>query len=75
LDIGNGPGAKAGWFFKTVKRGNRIIAFQWYWIRQYKARPQSCIRVLIGWKCPRPGDPDKIASFGFSPSPLMHFNS
>jgi hypothetical protein len=75
LNIGNGYGAKSGWFFKTISRKGWIRAFQFYYVRQYKSRPQSCVRILVGWKCPRPGAISQVCSFGFSPSPLMHYNS
>lgn len=82
--IGNGPAGKPGWFFKRLMRNYRplteplplklkCVGFQFYYIRQYKRWPNKCIRVLIGWKLANPGDPFTIQTFGFSPSPWMHF--
>lgn len=51
---------------------NKLIAFQWYYIHQYKRWPHKCIRINIGWKL---WDyyTKAYSSFVFSPSPWMHY--
>jgi hypothetical protein len=78
--IGNGPAGKSGWLYKRLMRSSdknpykeRIVGFEFYYIRQYKRWPTKCIRVLIGWKLANPSDPYTVCTFGFSPSPFMHF--
>jgi len=71
--VGNGPEGKSGWCYKKLIRGKNIIGFKFYYIRQYKNWPNKCIRILIGWKLPNIGETDNAATFGFSPSPWMHF--
>jgi len=77
--VGNGapnvPGSgKSGLSVAKLYRGKKLIAFKYYYIRQYKSHPDKCIRLLIGWKLAGYIDGDeRVATFGFSPSPWMHF--
>lgn len=77
--VGNGVvgvegSGKSGLSVAKLYRNNKLIAFKYYYIRQYKSHPDKCIRILIGWKLPGYIDGnEKIATFGFSPSPWMHF--
>ena len=78
-DIGNsGPLAKSGHYFKLLyTKKSKIKGFEWYYIRRYKHWPNKCIRILIGWKLPEPNDTPVYTkcTFGFSPSPWMHFGN
>ena len=62
----------------TVKRylyrNNKLICWQFYYIRQYKRWPNKCIRINAGWKLNSFEDhKTDNASFVFSPSPWMIF--
>lgn len=67
--------AKSGTVKRYLYRNNKLIAFQWYYIRQYKRWPNKCIRISLGWKLWNfENGKDKVASFAFSPSPWMTFD-
>ncbi len=78
--------AKEGGMFKYInrvywnKRDNthytKKVAFQYYYIKQYKRFPNRCIRVLLGWKLGgiQILSNNGIASFGFSISPWKRFD-
>jgi hypothetical protein len=73
-DVTNGPEGMSGLSIRKLYEGTRLVGFKLYYIRQYKKYPHKCIRVLIGWKLKKSLDDEgEVASFGFSPSPWMHF--
>lgn len=79
-NVSNGPPGKSGIVRRYLTRdreNNRvpeIIAFQWYYIRQFKRWPDKCIRINIGWKLwSYTGVGTGSAQFVFSPSPFMHY--
>lgn len=76
LEVRNVPSpGKSG----TVRRWlydehGRLIAWQFYYIRQWKRWPNKCIRLNAGWKLWSWEDrKSESASFVFSPSPWMTF--
>lgn len=72
--VSNGPPGVSGLVKRLLYCNGKVIAFQWYYIRQYKRWPDKCIRINIGWKLWSIDDPSVIAAlFVFSPSPWMHF--
>lgn len=71
-DVKNDPVGKSGAVKRLLLRNRKDIAFQWYYIRQYKRWPHKCIRINIGWKLWDFGN-KPYSSFVFSPSPWMHF--
>jgi hypothetical protein len=71
--VSNGPLGESGTYIAKLYEGDKLIGFKYYYIRQYKHWPTKCIRILIGWKINENPEPGKVASFGFSPSPWMHF--
>jgi hypothetical protein len=60
------PG-KTGLVRRYILRDGKVIAFQWYYIRQWQWWPDRCIRINLGWKLW--GDISKggTAQFTFSP--------
>jgi hypothetical protein len=48
--VSNGPPGVSGTVKRYLIRDGKLIAFQWYYIRQYKRWPGICIRINIGWK-------------------------
>jgi len=72
--VSNGPPGKSGLVRRYLKRDNKIIAFQWYYIRQFKRWPDKCIRINLGWKLwSWTGKGTGSAMHVFSPSPFMRF--
>ena len=57
---------------RAGKRKNNCVAFQIYYVRQYKHWPGQCIRIIIGWKL---WDRPYNASFGASFSPWKTFKT
>jgi hypothetical protein len=73
-NVSNGPPGKSGLVKRYLYRNHEMIAFQWYYIRQYNRWPDKCIRINIGWKLWSFSDPGAVAAhFVFSLSPFMHF--
>lgn len=70
--VSNGPPGMSGTVVRHLVRKNKIIAWQWYYIRQYKRWPGKCIRINVGYKLWSFGALDR-AAFVLSPSPTMHF--
>lgn len=73
--VGNGPLGKSGLIKRYVIRDGKPIAFQIYYVRQYKRWPNKCFRLNLGWKI---WSPDLIVDnnrlhFTFNFSPFMHF--
>jgi len=72
--VGVAGSGRSGLSVAKLYRNNKLIAFKYYYIRQYKNHPDKCIRILIGWKLAGYIDgKERVATFGFSPSPWMHF--
>lgn len=77
--VGNGVvgvlgSGKSGLSVAKLYRNGKLIAFKYYYIRQWQKYPDKCIRVLLGWKLAGYVDgEERVATFGFSPSPWMHF--
>lgn len=42
----------SGVCFRRVYRGDKLICFQWYYIRHYTAfnKFKACVRIGLGWK-------------------------
>ena len=76
-EIRNTPSpAKSGTVRRYLFRNGKLIAFQFYYIRQYKKWPKKCIRLNIGWKLWNfENRRDYAASFVFSPSPWMSYDA
>ena len=73
--ISNGPPGKSGLVKRYLYRNGKLMAFQWYYIRQYKRWPKKCIRINLGWKLwSWSGIGADSAMHVFSPSPWMHFD-
>jgi hypothetical protein len=70
--VSNGPPGVNGLVKRYLYRDGKIMAFQWYYIRQYSWFPTKCIRINIGWKLW--GRDTSYAMHVFSPSPFMHFD-
>jgi hypothetical protein len=49
-NISNGPPGVSGTVKRYLHRDGKVIAWQWYYIRQYKKWPNKCIRVNLGNK-------------------------
>lgn len=49
-DVGAKP-PRSGWQWKKIVRDGEVVAFQLYGVHQYRAWPQRCLRVNLGWKC------------------------
>ena len=59
---------------RYLYRDGKLIAWQIYYIRQWKKYPTKCIRLNMGWKLASWEDHNfEYASFVFSPSPWMTF--
>ena len=72
--VGVSGSGKSGLSVAKLYKNGKMIAFKYYYIRQYKRYPDKCIRILLGWKLPGYIENENIiATFGFSPSPWMHF--
>jgi len=71
-NVSNGPPGFSGTVVRRLMRGGKIVAWQWYYIRQYKRWPKTCIRINLGYKLWGFGTLDR-APFVLSPSPTMHF--
>jgi len=73
--VGNGPPGKSGFVRRYLYQNGKLIAFQWYYIRQFKCWPDKCLRINAGWKLwSWTGTGTGSAQFVFSPSPFMHFS-
>ena len=73
----NGPIGVSGSCLWKVHRDGKLIGFKWYYIRQWEKYPTKCVRLVLGFKLPQYDlhAENGIASFGFSPSPWMHFTT
>lgn len=73
-NVSNGPPGRSGIVRRYLYRDSTLIAWQFYYIRQYKSYPNKCIRINMGWKLWSFQDNSyPSAHFVFSPSPYMHF--
>ena len=71
----NGTPGLSGSCFWKVHRDGKLIGFKYYYIRQWQRWPRKCVRLVLGFKLPQYDlhAENGIASFGFSPSPWIHF--
>jgi hypothetical protein len=66
--IQNTQPGKSGLVRRYIRRNGKIIAFHWYYIRQWKSFPDRCIRINLGWKLfGYTGKSGDTAQFTFSP--------
>ncbi len=49
-NVTNAPNGVSGVSKAYLCRGEKVIAWQYYYIRQLKNRPAKCIRILLGYK-------------------------
>lgn len=68
----SGTRVKRVWRADPRTRARGLVAWEWYYVRQWGQSPY-CVRVRLGWKIPdRLGQP---ATFVCSGNPLMGFES
>lgn len=65
-NVGNGPGGKSGLVKRYLVQRNKVLAWQWYYIKQLKHWPNKCIRINLGWK---------LFSFGNRPKAHLAFSA
>ena len=43
-------GGHSGRILRIIERDGRPVAFQLYWVHQYRHHPSRCFRACLGWK-------------------------
>lgn len=66
-------GGHSGRVLRIIERDGRPVAFQLYWVHQYRHHPTRCFRACLGWKLWAHPEPGYRAQLTGRISPFKHF--